>query len=560
MRQPLRKFLKLAVHPATIAGALLACVLGLYVLEQQAAHMPFVIVTLLTIAAAAYLASARPAFSLFTGMAIMTVTSLISVVKYRTKGFDFHVYDIVFTGTDPEAIRFLFAEFGYAIIPLIAVLIAGVIALGVIWRADQRARWKWHNRAALFACSAIALPLTYPLDPTEPRYFHYLGGFNASSFYVSFLDLPFGERDLPLAGRLQGLPGEMPFGSEVDCGDTENLPDVFFVLSESTANLRIFPQLESAALDQEFRSQDGKVRELHVETFAGGTWVTNLSLMTGLSSADFGWRAPYLTTALEGRVAESLPHTLARCGYRTAAMLPMKHGFVNEGPFMESIGFETVLDYDAIGASEYAHRDAFYFAAAEKFIAKHRAEDGRPLFMEIQTMFAHSPYVTSFAPEIEFPGQPWTDDAELNEYVRRVLISQTDFRGFLDRRADEMADHQSVVMEFGDHQSSATKPLVDEITGGNSLADLRSAAYKTYFSVHSYGRDLDMKPLDWPSLDVAYLGASVLQAGRLPISPMFSDLAELRDNCAGRFYDCPHRDAVDRHLKRRIDSGLLTLP
>jgi hypothetical protein len=60
-----------------------------------------------------------------------------------------------------------------------------------------------------------------------------------------------------------------------------------------------------------FRSADGRRRELRVETFGGGTWISNFSLMTGLSSLDFGWRAPYLTTAMEGKIHESLATELS---------------------------------------------------------------------------------------------------------------------------------------------------------------------------------------------------------------------------------------------------------
>ena len=126
---------------------------------------------------------------------------------------------------------------------------------------------------------------------------------------------------------------------------------------------------------------------MSVETFGGGTWITNLAMMSGLSADDFGWRSPYLTIALENRVRGALPEVLSRCGYRTVAMLPMGYTFVNEGPFLSSIGFETVLDIDDIKAPSYHMRDDFYYRAAEAFIARHREEDGRPLFLEIETMF-----------------------------------------------------------------------------------------------------------------------------------------------------------------------------
>jgi hypothetical protein len=558
MRTPFRRILALVTHPATVTLALAACVAGLYVLERQAAHMPYVVSVLFVIAGLVFLVSARPAFSLYCAMGVMSLTSLMSVAKYRAKGFDLHVYDFVFTGTDREAIRFLFAEFGHLIIPLVAVLVAAIAGLGLIAWYEKPSRLRLPMRLAIPGVFAAVLPLAYPVQAGEPRYFHYLGGFNASSFYISFLDLPIGGGALPIAARLENAPGAAAFDPADPCGGPTDRPDIFVVLSESTVDPSQFPGLDlEAELGDAFRSRDGKKHNLQVETFGGGTWVTNLSLMTGLSSTDFGWQAPYLTVALENRVHESIPMALARCGYRTAALIPMKDAFVNEGPFMRSIGFGEVLDHDAIGASEYAHRDSFYFEAAERFIRDHRENDGRPLFLQIQTMFAHSPYSEVAAPEAGPVGN-WTGDAEIDEYLRRVVISQSDFREFRAKRSGEAVAHPSVVLEFGDHQSAVTKPLLGD-TGGADLADLASAAYRTYYTVHGYGHPLDMRHFGAQDLDIVYLGASLLQATGIPLSPMFAEMAKLRDTCGGRFQLCADRTAIDRHLQRRVASGLLTL-
>jgi len=50
-----------------------------------------------------------------------------------------------------------------------------------------------------------------------------------------------------------------------------------------------------------------------------------------------------------------------------------------------------------------------------------------------------------------------------------------------------------------------------------------------------------------------------MQAAGLDTSPMFTDLAALRDRCDGRMYFCADRAAVDRHLKRRIVSNHLSV-
>ncbi|WP_417435579.1 sulfatase-like hydrolase/transferase [Hoeflea sp.] len=548
-----------ALHPATAAAAILLCTAFLFLLERAVEHMPFVMLCVLGIATLLFLASRRVYFSIYTALAATVLVAIVSVLKYRTKGFDLHIYDIVFTGTDPKAFAFLINGFASYIVPVAGLMICCLIVLSIVFIRDGKHKMTTLKRTGLVAVAFALIPLSYPLKADEPRYFHYLGGFNASAFFVSFLDLRDAAIGRGIADRFAGLPDVEPFAEAGPCDMTGPKPDIFVVLSESQTDLG---RLNQYGLDQKFadrfKSADGKRRELRVETFGGGTWISNFSLMTGLSSLDFGWRAPYLTTTMEGKVQQSLATELARCGYRTAVLMPMDHGFVNEGPFLESIGFDEVLDYNRIGASEYAHPDRFNFESARSFIEEHRKTDGRPLFLEVQTMFAHSPYSDHRA---EDEPDSLTDSGifELDEYVRRVAQSQQDFDWYLAQAQADSTEHPSIVLEFGDHQSFATRELVNHLYPDFAVDELTSSAYRTYFTVHGMGMDVDMTPFDFASLDIGYLGVSLLEAAGVAKSPMFAELAALRDICEGRLHFCADRAAVDRHLQKRIASGYLTV-
>ena len=549
----------LMLHPVTVIAAGLLCAAFLYVLERAANHMPFVMLSVLGIASVLFLVSRRIYFSTYTALAATALIAIVSVLKYRTKGFDLHIYDIVFTGTDPKAFAFLIDGFAVYIVPVVGLATCCLIVLSLIFIWDRKQKISVLRRSGLMALVFALIPVSYPLKADEPRYFHYLGGFNASAFFVSFLDLRDAAIGRGIADRFAGMPDVEPFAEAGPCDMTEPKPDILVVLSESQTDLS---RLNRYGLDRQFanrfRSADGKRRELRVETFGGGTWISNFSLMTGLSSLDFGWRAPYLTTAMEGKVHQSLATELARCGYRTAVLMPMDHGFVNEGPFLQSIGFDEILDYDRIGASEYAHKDRFYFEAARTFIEDHRKTDGRPLFLEVQTMFAHSPYSDHLA-ENEPDAFSESGIFELDEYVRRVAQSQRDFDWYLAQAKADSVDHPSIVLEFGDHQSFATRELVNHLYPDFAVDELTSSAYRTYYTVHGMGTDIDMAPFEFASLDIGYLGVSLLEAAGMAKSPMFADLAALRDRCEGRLYFCADRAAVDLHLQKRIASGYLTV-
>jgi len=549
----------LVLNPVTTLAATLCCAAFLYLLERAANHMPFVMLSVLGIATVLFLVSRRLYFSVYTALAVTTLISIASVLKYRTKGFDLHIYDLVFTGTDPKAFAFLLNEFTVYIVPVAGLMLCALIVLALVFIWDQKHRMNALGRSGLVTITFALIPVSYPLQADEPRYFHYLGGFNASAFFVSLLDLRDAAIGRDFTDRFKDLPAVAPFAAAGPCEPAKPKPDLFVVLSESQTDLS---RLNQYGIDQQFserfKSADGKRRALRVETFGGGTWITNFSLMTGLSSLDFGWRAPYLTTAMEGKIHQSLATELSRCGYRTAVLMPMDHGFVNEGPFLESIGFDEVLDYNRIGASEYAHRDRFYFEAARAFIEEHRKTDGRPLFLEVQTMFAHSPYSDHLA---DLDPDPINESGifELDEYVRRVAQSQRDFTWFLDQARAESKDHPSIVLEFGDHQSFATREVVNHLYPDFAVNELKSSAYRTYFTVHGMGMEVDMRPFEFASLDIGYLGVSLLEAAGMGNSPMFADLAAIRDRCEGRLYFCADRAAVDRHLQKRIASRYLTV-
>jgi phosphoglycerol transferase MdoB-like AlkP superfamily enzyme len=547
------------LHPVSAVAAILCCAGFLFLLERAIEHMPFVMLSVFGMASLLFLASRRAYFSLYTALVVTTILSIASILKYRTKGFDLHVYDIVFTGTDPQAFAFLLSGFAVYLVPVAVLIIAALITLSLVFVQDQRRNISALRRSTLAASIFVILPVSYPLKADEPRYFHYLGGFNASAFFVSLLDLRDAAFDEGIADHFSGLPDVEPFPATGPCDTTGPRPDVFVVLSESQTDLSRLDRYDmDRRFSDHFKSSDGTSHALRVETFGGGTWISNFSLMTGLSSLDFGWRAPYLTTTMEGKVHQSLATEFARCGYKTAVLMPMAHGFVNEGPFLESIGIDEVLDYDRIGASEYAHPDRFYFEAARSYLKDHRRTDGRPLFLEVQTMFAHSPYSRQLAePD---PGDLGESGIfELDEYVRRVAQSQRDFNWFLDRFEAESTDYPAIVLEFGDHQSFATREVVTQLNPDFAVDELNSSAYQSYFTVHGIGTEVDMTPFDFASLDIAYLGVSLMEAAGIDKSPMFADLATLRDRCDGKMYFCADRAAVNRHLKKRIASNYLTV-
>ncbi|MEM8749901.1 MAG: sulfatase-like hydrolase/transferase [Pseudomonadota bacterium] len=556
---------RLLQHPLTMLAAMVPGFALVYQLENNLPSLPFAAAILLALFALLFTVSRRVAFSFYTTWLITVVISAISLVKYKTKGFSAHFYDVVFSGSDKAALRFLFSEYGAYIFPVLATAVLAVVVGTLFFRSEKPGHAGLRTGLAMVLVSAIALPLTYPKEASFHRYFYYLQGRHMTAAFVSLLDIEYLLRGNVLEHELAQVPPQAPFSAPKlaarQCAEKQ--PDIFVVLGESQVDPAIFPQLKSGAKVSALMGQaNGSLKPMTVESFGGGTWVSTLSLMTGLPANAFGWRQPYLTVELEGKVREALPEVLARCGYRTVAQLPMEKSFVNEGHFLQSIGFEDVIDKGDLRAPHYHMRDDFYLDAAERFIEQHRREDGRPLFMYVQTMFAHSPYDHRAEPQIVLEGEPFDNDPAVAEYLRRMVIARQALGDFVAARKADAGPNGTLVADFGDHQSLVTKPLVDELAGQGALAEPGSIAYRTFYTLQGFGlpvglslrRDVSTKPLD-----LHFFGSRILAQAGLPLSPLWQDIARLDAICGGALLGCEADEALKINLRRRVDSGMLNI-
>jgi len=556
MGKAVSKIIRILLHPACVCIAAILFFALIRYLDTRWRFLPYTFAVTLVIAAVFFMFSRRPIFSLYGAAAIVLLQTGASIVKFRLKGYSLHVFDFIFTSTDTAILGFLIKYYTALAVGAALALVATAAFLWAMFRAEK----PW-NTPALVRLPALLLtvgisigahPTARPGDPP------FIFGFNASSLFMSFWHIPSLIGEPPLAAKLKAVAPQGELADTVECGPEGARPDFYLVLSESQTSPQRFPQISlPAAIADTFRSGDGTIKPMFVETFGGGTWMSNFSMLTGLSSADFSWQAPYVNQLLEGRIKGALPDVLARCGYRTVAIMPMKYNAVNEGPFLRSIGFQEVFDAVDLSLPEWGARDKLYFDFAEKLIAEHRKTDKRPLFLAMETMFAHAPYDKDMVPQALVPEERFAEDRKVNEYARRVALARADLQAFLKRRAADAELHPSVAVDFGDHQAEATLGYALALDPAkNMFADFRSPVYETYFAVRGYGVDIDYAKLDQAE-DIALVMAKILNAAGLPTSPKFRNLNELSEACGGRYHTCKDRRIVDEHLKKLANSGLL---
>ncbi len=526
--------------------------------ERDYATLPFLIGIFGVIFALLSLASGRTAFAILCTWTLLALVTAISAVKTKLMGVALHVFDLYFYLRDMELITFL-AYYYFAPLLLCAVfLFGGALACCVIFRCEMKQPLRRVRIVALLAMSFALTAASYPKAAKGHDY--YFDYHVVSSFFASLTHARYLFSETELAKRLAIPSHRSGYAGALDCSAPKRRPDIIAVLMESAMPPATYPILKAPQwLNQTFQSADGKIHQLQVETFGGVTAISTTGLLTSLPTVEFGWMRPYLPLYLHGNIHYSLAKLLKRCGYKTAIISPQAYPFVNEGPFMTSLGIDDYRDFRAIGAKTKQEPDSVYFDAAVEYIAQHKKRDGRPLFILVMTMATHAPYWFRLDPTIQVPGEPFGNEPQIDEYLRRLAMQRIHFDGFL-KRLNMITSHDgALVLDFGDHQPMFARKLAETDDRQRALARWDSIAYKTYYNITAVNMRPAIDVPDLPSLDIAYLGPTLLQMAGLPLDDVYAELAALRVACHGTFALCSDRLRVERHLKRLAKGGLINL-
>ena len=81
---------------------------------------------------------------------------------------------------------------------------------------------------------------------------------------------------------------------------------------------------------------------------------------------------------MAGKLRDTLPETLLRCGYRNVVFYPLMRNFVSNAKFYASVGIKKMFDAEDQGAQTYNERDRFYFGNALDEIARHLKRSRQP--------------------------------------------------------------------------------------------------------------------------------------------------------------------------------------
>ena len=310
--------------------------------------------------------------------------------------------------------------------------------------------------------------------------------------------------------RRRGRPSRgSAFTIPTSCNVGAKPPHIILIHQELVVQPSLFPTLRyDHSVDPFFRSDDDQLHKLRVETYGGASWLTEFSLLAGVSTHSFGGMRQFVQTFTQNKLKDTLPQALERCGYRNVVFYPMMRNFVSNDRFYTSIGLKEIFDMKSQGAKTTQERDRFYYGNALAEMERHFKSSRKPLFTYIQTMSAHWPYDYAFEPEVDVPGGAPGTNPEMHEYLRRVSMAKIDFDFLMAELRRRFPRERFLVVHYGDHHPMATRTLLgfDNDTEAEDVAlHPDSLGFITYYATHGINYRVPTP-------------APVRDAGRAPIS------------------------------------------
>ncbi len=367
----------------TLTLALVAAIGVIWFAERSLEHLKLAIAGLCVSAAVLLFVMDDFGKAILLSSIVAAAISAASCVKYNHSGLKLIVTDLplAFAGTVP----FLIVQYPAATIAVvsggIALILAAIAALYLPgWPVTPEFRiilLETSLAGLVLAYKAAGGAISYQRIAAERRCFY-------SSFLASLLD--------PLSWRRFGglslsdiANDPLPLMPAVPAR-ARDYPDIIVIQHESVFDPRVYGLPVEPVVEAFLSPENGLYGDLNVDIFGGGSWQSEFSLLTGLSSASFGSNAYFLFKRGVGRFHSSLPHTLTALGYKTSLASSCRRNFLNYDDFYRSIGIGERFftdDFPApfdVNRFEATNSDALFLEARCRCLyEKHCCRCGAPV-------------------------------------------------------------------------------------------------------------------------------------------------------------------------------------
>lgn len=502
--------------------------------------------------------SRRILFSIVLITLLVTTIVIAADVKRHYIEMVLHAYDVVFYLTSWSTLVFLWSDHKLMLLALLGMMaLAGGSGL-FLWQIDGTRISRKVSGGLFILCVLLAAWAAHAKGERRNTLFFWDNQYLAS-FYSSWSETlsTLWRGHLMDASASQPLP---PFAVPASCDLTEKPPHIILIHQESAVPPSYFPQLDyDRTLDPFFKSFDGRLHKLRVETYGGASWLTEFSVLTGVSTYSFGGMRTFVQSLMRGKIHDAVPQVLARCGYHNSLFYPVPKDFVASGRFYTTIGIPDIFDYRAQGAKRFNERDRFYYSNVLDNIGRHLAQSDSPLFTFVVTSATHLPYTKTYEPSVSVTGGGPGTDPEMSEYLRRLGMAHMDYDEFRASLAKRFPNERFLIVQYGDHQPIATRTLLgfDRTYAAEDIQlTPESPGLLTYYSID--GVNYEPPPLPEEDIvEVPYLAALLLKEAKLPLPESYQARLNLLSLCDGRYYTCSKSKKILAFQRRLMDSGLI---
>ncbi|WP_159567592.1 LTA synthase family protein [Budvicia diplopodorum] len=324
-----------------------------------------------------------------------------------------------------------------------------------------------------------------------------------------------------------------------------NKPDIIVMLQESTVNPNLYhlpgvnlPTFGMFSLTDTIRANS----KLRVQTFGGGTWLSEFSLLTGLDTDDFTFRKNSVFYTVAPHIKNSIFSELKKNGYYTVVLTPMSKQNYNAGPTYKNLGIDLIIQPQELGYPADLDDNLWQIPTDTmlsyvKEVLKQYSD--KPVFIFVLTMNEHGPYDTKHSDDYQIDKS--INDRNiagaLSHYIGKIELldrATQSFTNFVSTR-----EKPTMFLYFGDHQPNI---------GWNDTYDttLPDAAHLTQFSLHDNFSSVQAKNIG-DVTDISFLSSLLLERANLSVSPFFEANIRMRNLCQGRLSDCPDKKLVDSY-------------
>ncbi|HEY8338183.1 MAG TPA: sulfatase-like hydrolase/transferase [Tardiphaga sp.] len=537
---------------------------ALWLAERSFAHVGFAIAALCFDAALILLVVADLERAILLSSILTTGIFGASRVKYSHSGLKLIVTDLplMFAGTVP----FFVIQYPRAVAAVVAGGLALALAAGAASFYVTGAAVPFGTQLLIIAVAFAGLAATHRISggatafqriAAQPRCFF-------STFIASLLD-PFSWQPVGGLALIDIACDRLPLMPAVT-ERAPDTPDIIVIQHESIFDPRVYGLPVEAGVDAFLSPRSGRFGTLNVDIFGGGSWQSEFSLLTGLSSASFGSNAYFLFRRGVGRFNNTLPHALAALGYKTTLTSSCRRSFLNYDEFYSAIGMGERIFTDDLPAPfdvdrfETTNSDAMFLDAAVAAHTQRIAADAAPQFLYLLTNFNHGPHNRRLVAPGQFEDErafaaASLPDAQYAEYYARLAETAAAWSRLKVDLATRFPERPMLIVHYGDHQPVMTRRIEARLRLG---PDPRRQ-FRTFYAIESINdRGGRLVSGRGPDLDIAFLGTVALQQAGLPLDEIFATRASLLEQC-GEAYFASSSERKRRFHRTLVEMGIIDL-